>query len=112
MMLLDYFRGFGWIYGKMDKISKSRQFRGPTPWRRDPMQQRKSKLRRGVSTSRRGREGGLDKPRVRQGVAKLCCGKGLRHNVALFTDMCVRTNFVRLISGASVAQCEPAKRVI
>ena len=24
----------------------------------------------------------------------------------------VRTNFIRLISGASVAQCEPAKRVI
>ena len=27
---------FGWISGKMDEISKSGQFRGPTPWRRDP----------------------------------------------------------------------------
>ena len=48
-----------------------------------------------MSTPRRGREGGLDKPRVhrgvarvRRGVAKLRRGEGLRHNVALFTDMC------------------------
>ena len=46
------FWAFGWISGKMDKISKSKQFRGPTPWHRDPMQLR-------------GQEGGLDKPRVR-----------------------------------------------
>ena len=62
MMLLDYFGVFGWIYGKRDEISKSRQFRGPTPRRRDP-------------TQRRGREGGLDKPRVCQGIAKLRCGE-------------------------------------
>ena len=41
---------FGWISGKMDEISKSRQFPGPTLWCRDPMQQR-------------DRQGGLDKPR-------------------------------------------------
>ena len=29
---------FGWIFGKRDEINKSGQFRGPTPWRRDPMQ--------------------------------------------------------------------------
>ena len=55
-------------------------------------------LRHGVerkSTSRRGREGGLDKPRVHRGVAKLRHNEGLRLNVAvlrrgvaLFTDMC------------------------
>ena len=33
MMLLDYFGFFGWIFGKMDEISKFGQFRGPTPWR-------------------------------------------------------------------------------
>ena len=38
MMLLDYFGVFGWIYGKRDKVIKSRQFRGPTSWRRDPTQ--------------------------------------------------------------------------
>ena len=38
MMLLDYFGVFGWISGKIDEISKSGQFRGPTPRRRDPMQ--------------------------------------------------------------------------
>ena len=36
MMLLDYFGVFGWISRKMDEINKSRQFRGPTSWRRDP----------------------------------------------------------------------------
>ena len=64
-MLLDYFGVFGWIFGKMDEISKSGQFRGPTPRRRDPTQQRKSTPRRGMSTPRRSREGGLDKPQVR-----------------------------------------------
>ena len=38
MMLLDYFRVFGWIYGKRDEIRKSWQFRGPTQRRRDPTQ--------------------------------------------------------------------------
>ena len=48
-----------------------------------------------MSTHRCGREGGLDKPRVRQGVAKVHRGEGLHHNVAvlrcgvaLFIDMC------------------------
>ena len=48
-----------------------------------------------MSTLRRGREGGLDKPRVRRGRAKLRRGEGLhgsiavlRRGVALFTDMC------------------------
>ena len=36
MMLLDSFGFFGWIYGKMDEISKSGQFRGLTSRRRDP----------------------------------------------------------------------------
>ena len=58
MMFFDYFGIFGWISGKRDEFSKSRQFRGPTPRCKDPMQ-------------RRGRQGGLDKPRVRRGVAKL-----------------------------------------
>ena len=37
MMLLDYFGVFEWISGKIDEISKSGQFRGPTSRRRDPM---------------------------------------------------------------------------
>ena len=48
-----------------------------------------------MSTPQHGREGGLDKPRVSRGVAKLCCGEGLRRSVAvlrrgitLFTDIC------------------------
>ena len=84
---------FGGISGKRDEIKKSGQFRGPT--RKDPTQQRKSIPRRGMSMPRRSREGGLDKPRVRRGVAKLRCGEGLRRSVvvlcrglALFTDMC------------------------
>ena len=64
MMLLNYFGVFGWISGKRDEISKSGQFRGPTPRRRDPTKQRKSTPRRGMSTLRHGLEGGLDKPRV------------------------------------------------
>ena len=59
---------FGWISGKMDEISK---FQGPTPQRRDPMQQRRSMPRHGMSMPQRSREGGLDKPWVRRGVAKL-----------------------------------------
>ena len=31
MMLLDYFRVFGWISRKRDEISNSERFRGPTP---------------------------------------------------------------------------------
>ena len=52
MMLLDYFWVFSWIPGKRDEINKSGQFRGPTSRRRDPMQQRKSTPRRGMSTLR------------------------------------------------------------
>ena len=52
----------------MDEISKSGQFQGPTPRRRDPTQQR-------MSTPRRDLDGGLDKPWVRRGVAKLCRGE-------------------------------------
>ena len=70
MMLLDYFGIFDWISGKMDEINKSRQFRGPMSRCRDP-------------TQRRGLEGGLDKPRVCRGVAKLCRGEGLRRNVTM-----------------------------
>ena len=51
-------------------------------------QQRKFTPRHGMSSSRCGREGGLDKPRVRRGVAKLRRDEGLRHGVALFIDMC------------------------
>ena len=65
---------FGWISRKMDEISKSGQFRGPTPRSRDPMQQC-------------GRERGLDKPRVCRGVAKLCPGEGLRYGVATAHNM-------------------------
>ena len=54
MMLLDYFKVFGWIYGKIDEINKSRSFRGPTPRCRDPTQQRTSTPRRGMSTLQRG----------------------------------------------------------
>ena len=80
MMLLDYFGVFGRIFGKRDGISKSRQFRGPTLRRRStPMH--------GMSTPWCGCEGGLDKPQVRRGVAKLCRGEGLRRSVALFTDV-------------------------
>ena len=61
---------FGWISGKMDKISKFGQFRGPKSWSRDP-------------TQPRGREGDLDKPRVHRAVAKLRRGKGLHRNVAM-----------------------------
>ena len=42
MLLLDYFGFFGWISGKRNKISKSGQFQGPMPRRRDLTQQRKS----------------------------------------------------------------------
>ena len=69
MMLLDYFGVFSWIYGIRDEISKSVQFQGPTPWRKDPTQQRKSTPRRGMSTPRCCREGGLDKPQVRRSYA-------------------------------------------
>ena len=48
-----------------------------------------------MSTPRRSHEGGLDKPQVCRGIAKLHRGKDLLHNiavlrrgVALFTDMC------------------------
>ena len=82
MMLLDYFGVFGWIFGKSDEINKSGQFRGPTPQRRDPTQQCKSTLRRGMSTPRRDREGVLDMPRVHRDVAKL------RRSATLFTYMC------------------------
>ena len=58
------------------------------------MQQRKSMPRRGMSMPRCGREGGLDKPQVCRGVAKLRRGEGLSCNIAvlhrgitLFTDM-------------------------
>ena len=64
------FWGFGLISRKMDEISKSGQFQGSTQRRRDPMQ-------------RRGREGGLDKPRVQRGVANLHHGEGLRGCVAV-----------------------------
>ena len=65
----DYFGVFSWISGKMDEFSKSRKFRGPTLRRKDPTQQRRSMPRRGMSTPLRDQEGGLDKPRVRRGVA-------------------------------------------
>ena len=35
---------------KGTKSTKSGNSRGPTPWRRDPMQQRRSTPRRGMST--------------------------------------------------------------
>ena len=76
----EFYFDFCWISGKMDEIRKFRQFRGPTPRRKDSTQQRKS-------TPRRGLEGGLDKPRVRRGIAKLRSSKGLSYSVALFTDM-------------------------
>ena len=53
---------FGWISRTMDEISKSGQFRGPMPRRKDPRQRRRS-------TPRRGQDGGLDKSRVRRGMA-------------------------------------------
>ena len=67
---------FGWISGKKDEISKFGQFR-------DPKQQRKSMPRHGMSTLRRGREGGLDKPRVCLCIAKLRHDEGLRRSVAI-----------------------------
>ena len=70
---------FGWISGKNDKISKSGQFQGPMSRRRDPMQQRKSTPRRGMSTSQCGREGGLDKLWVRRGVARVHRGVARVH---------------------------------
>ena len=39
---------------KGTKLAKSGNFRGPTPRRRDPMQQRRSTPRRGMPTSWRG----------------------------------------------------------
>ena len=60
----------------MDEISKSGQFQGSTPHRRDPRQRRRS-------TPRRGQEGGLDKPRVCRGIAELRCGEGLHPSVAV-----------------------------
>ena len=52
------------LVGFLEKGTKSANL-GPTPRRRDPTQQRKSTPRHGMSTQRRGREGGLDKPQVR-----------------------------------------------
>ena len=87
---------FGWISGKMDEINKSGEFWGLTPRRRDPTQQCKSMPRSGISTPWCCREGGFDKPQIRQGVAKLHRGEGLIRSlavlcrgVALFTDMCI-----------------------
>ena len=95
MMLLDHLGFFCWIFGKRDEISKSGQFQGSTPQCRNPTKQRKSTPRRGMSTPRHDREGGLDKPWVRRGIAKIRCDKGLcrsvavlRRGVALFTNMC------------------------
>ena len=108
--LFEFSFDFGWIYGKIDEISKFGQFQGPTLrcrdpklWRRDPTlwhrdptlrcrdptQQRKSTPWRGMSTLRRGKEGGLDKLRVHRGIAKLRRSVVmLRCGVALFTYMC------------------------
>ena len=47
------------------------------------MQQRKSTPRRYLSTSRCDREGGLDKPQVHRGVAKLHHGEGLCRSVVV-----------------------------
>ena len=48
---MDYFGVFCWI---LDKISKSRQFRGPTPRRRDPTQRRpRGRLRQVLGRPRR-----------------------------------------------------------
>ena len=67
----------------MDEIRKSRQFWGPTPRCRGPMQQGKSTLRRGMSTPWCGREEAWRSlGYLRRSVAALC------HGVALFTDMC------------------------
>ena len=46
------------------------------PRRKDPTQQRKS-------MPWRGREGGLDKPRVSRGVANLRHGEGLHHSIVV-----------------------------
>ena len=70
---------------KETKSSNLGKFRGSTPRRRDPTQQRRSTPRRGMSMSRRDREGSLDKPWV--GIAKLRCGEGLRRRVTLFTNV-------------------------
>ena len=54
MMLLDY---FGLLVGFLEKRMKSANlgnFRGPTPRRRDPTQQRKSTPRCDMSTLRHG----------------------------------------------------------
>ena len=72
----------------MDEINKSGHFQSPTPRRRDPTQQRKSTPRCSMSMPRHDREGGLDKPRVCRGVAKLRRDEGLRRSVALLTEMC------------------------
>ena len=82
-MLLDYFGVFGWISRNRDKISKFGQFRGPTPRRRDPTQQRKSTPRCGMSTPRRVQEGGLDKPKVCRDVAKLRCVIATAHSMEI-----------------------------
>ena len=65
LRVYEFYFDFGWISGKMDEISKFRQFRGPMPQCRDPTQQRKSTLRHGMPTPRCDRQGGLDKPRRR-----------------------------------------------
>ena len=58
----------------MEKGTKSANlgnFKGLTPWRRDP-------------TQRRGREGGLDKPRVHRGIAKLRRSVATVHSMKIF----------------------------
>ena len=51
-MMLFYYNGFlvGFLE-KRDEISKSGNFRGPTPRLRDPIKQCRSKLRRGMFMS-------------------------------------------------------------
>ena len=56
MMFVDYFRFSVGFLEKWTKSSKFGQFRGPTPRHRDPMQQLRSMLRRGMSMLRHGRE--------------------------------------------------------
>ena len=46
------FEAFCWVFRKMDKIIKNMgNVGGPTPWHRDPLPQRRSTPRHGMSTS-------------------------------------------------------------
>ena len=87
---------------KGTKSAKYGQFRGLTPRRRDPTQQRRSTLSRGMSTPRLGRVEGL-----RHSVAVLSHGVATVHSMETVVFCFVL--FFRCSEDLSIEQREPYK---